>query len=74
MKSILKNFLLIFAAFIISCDPAGSSFSPNPEPIIPAEINVGTGMFIFSMNDIDGGLIGGASLDADSFSTIINSF
>ena len=29
---------------------------------------------LFSMNDIDGGLIGGASLDADSFSTIINSF
>ena len=53
MKSILKNFLLIFAAFIISCDPAGSSFSPNPEPIIPAEINVGTGMFVFTMYDID---------------------
>ena len=53
MKSILKNFLLIFAAFIISCDPAGSSFSPNPEPIIPAEINVGNGMFIFSFNNID---------------------
>ena len=29
---------------------------------------------LFSMNDIDGGLIGGASLDAHSFSTIINSF
>ena len=53
MKSILKNFLLIFAAFIISCDPAGSIFSPNPEPIIPAEINVGNGMFIFSFNNID---------------------
>ena len=29
---------------------------------------------LFSMNDIDGGLIGGASLDAQSFSSIINSF
>ncbi|MDG1797573.1 MAG: triose-phosphate isomerase [Flavobacteriales bacterium] len=29
---------------------------------------------LFSMEDVDGGLIGGASLDADSFSAIINSF
>jgi triosephosphate isomerase len=29
---------------------------------------------LFSMVDVDGGLIGGASLDADSFSAIINSF
>ena len=28
---------------------------------------------LFSMEDVDGGLIGGASLDADSFSAIINS-
>ena len=53
MKIILKNFLLIFAAFIISCNPTGSSFSPNPEPIIPAEISVGSGMFIFSFNNMD---------------------
>ena len=53
MKLILKNFLLIFAAFIISCNPTGSSFSPNPEPIIPAEISVGSGMFIFSFNNMD---------------------
>jgi triosephosphate isomerase len=26
------------------------------------------------MKDIDGGLIGGASLDSESFETIINSF
>ena len=53
MKLILKNFLLIFAAFIISCNPTGSSFSPNPEPIIPAEISIGSGMFIFSFNNMD---------------------
>ena len=53
MKSILKNFLLIFAAFIISCNPTGSSFSPNPDPIIPADISIGEGMFIFSFNNID---------------------
>jgi len=29
---------------------------------------------IFSQNDVDGGLVGGASLKADSFSTIIHSF
>ena len=29
---------------------------------------------LFSMEDVDGGLIGGASLDANSFSAIINSF
>ena len=29
---------------------------------------------LFSMEDIDGGLIGGASLDSKSFESIINSF
>ena len=29
---------------------------------------------IFSMNDVDGGLIGGASLNAEDFYTIVNSF
>jgi triosephosphate isomerase len=29
---------------------------------------------LFSMKDIDGGLIGGASLDSESFESIINSF
>ena len=53
MKLILKNFLLIFTFFIISCNPTGSSFLPNPEPVIPAEISIGSGMFIFSINDID---------------------
>ena len=53
MKLILKNFLFIFAAFVISCDPTGSSFSPNPEPVIPAEISIGSGVFIFSYNNMD---------------------
>jgi len=29
---------------------------------------------IFSKPDVDGGLVGGAALDAESFITIINSF
>ena len=49
MKIILKNFLLTFTVFIISCNPAGSSFNPNPIPVIPAEIGVGSGTFIFSL-------------------------
>ena len=53
MKLILKNFLLIFAAFIISCNPTGSSFSPNPDPVIPADISIGEGMFILSFNNMD---------------------
>jgi len=53
MKLILKNFLFIFAAFVISCNPTGSSFSPNTEPVIPAEISIGSGMFIFSYNNMD---------------------
>ena len=53
MKSIIKNFLLIFAAFIISCNPTGSSFSPNPDPVIPVDISIGEGMFILSFNNVD---------------------
>ena len=53
MKLILKNFLLTLTVFIISCNPAGTSFSPNPVPVIPAEISIGTGMFVYTMNDID---------------------
>ena len=53
MKIILKNFLLTFTVFIISCSPAGSSFTPSPIPVIPAEISIGSGTFIFSFNNID---------------------
>ena len=53
MKLILKNFLLFFTVFIISCSPAGSSFTPSPIPVIPAEISIGSGTFIFSFNNVD---------------------
>ena len=53
MKILLKNFLLTFTVFIISCSPAGSSFTPSPIPVIPAEISIGSGTFIFSFNDVD---------------------
>ena len=53
MKIILKNFLLTFTVFMISCSPAGSSFTPGPNPVIPAEIGIGSGTFIFSFNNVD---------------------
>ena len=53
MKLILKNFILFFTVFMISCSPAGSSFTPSPIPVIPAEISMGSGTFIFSFNNID---------------------
>ena len=53
MKLILKNFLLTLTVFIISCSPAGSSFTPSPIPVIPAEISTGSGTFIFSFKDVD---------------------
>ena len=52
MKKIKKLILLLFIS-VFSCSPAGSSFSPNPDPIIDAEINIGSGQFIYSKNNID---------------------
>ena len=52
MKKIKKLILLLFVS-VFSCSPTGSSFSPNPDPIIDAEINIGSGQFIFSKNNID---------------------
>ena len=53
MKIIFKKLSVFFLFIIVSCEPAGSSFNPNPEPIIPAEINVGSGVFTFTKNNID---------------------
>ena len=52
MKKIKKLILLLFVS-VFSCSPTGSSFSPNPDPIIDAEINIGSGQFIYSKNNID---------------------
>ena len=53
MKIIFKKLSVFFLFIIVSCEPAGSSFTPSPEPIIPAEINVGSGVFTFTKNNID---------------------
>ena len=52
MRISYKYYIIILFA-VFSCNPSGSSFLPNPEPIIPAEISIGSGMFIFSKNNID---------------------
>ena len=49
----IKIYSLIFFISLISCNPSGSTFSPNPDPIIPAQISTGNGMFIYSRNNID---------------------
>jgi len=53
MKIIFKKLSILFLFIIVSCDPAGSTFTPSPEPIIPVEINVGSGVFTFTKNNID---------------------
>ena len=49
----IKIYSLIFFISLFSCNPSGSTFSPNPDPIIPAQISTGHGMFIYSRNNID---------------------
>ena len=49
----IKIYSLIFFISIISCNPSGSTFLPNSEPIIPAQISTGNGIFIYSRNNID---------------------
>ena len=49
----IKIYSLIFFISLFSCNPSGSTFSPNPDPIIPAQISTGNGMFIYSRNNID---------------------
>ena len=49
----IKIYSLIFFISIISCNPSGSTFLPNTEAIIPAQISTGNGIFIYSRNNID---------------------
>ena len=47
----------------------------NEIPILyGGSCNAGNAADLFSKNDVNGGLIGGAALNADSFTTIIESF
>ena len=50
-----------------------SSISDNLPIIYGGSIKPETAKDIFNQEDVDGGLIGGASLNADAFSEIINS-
>ena len=52
----------------------GSYISDQTSIIYGGSCNPSNSKELFSMKDIDGGLIGGASLDSESFEAIVNSF
>ena len=52
----------------------GKEVSENTSILYGGSCNPTNAVELFSQKDIDGGLIGGASLDANDFLTIINSF
>ena len=52
----------------------GREISQNTSILYGGSCNPGNANLLFTQQDIDGGLIGGASLDAYSFLRIINSF
>ena len=52
----------------------GGEISQNTSILYGGSCNPGNANLLFTQQDIDGGLIGGASLDAYSFLRIINSF
>ena len=52
----------------------GNKIAENLSILYGGSCKPGNSNELFSMEDIDGGLIGGASLDSNSFESIINSF
>ena len=46
----------------------------NTRILYGGSVKPGNAKEIFSMEDVDGGLIGGASLNADDFMAIVNAF
>jgi triosephosphate isomerase len=66
------NEMHMFIRKIIS-DLYGQVISENIIIIYGGSVNDNNAKELFSMSDIDGGLIGGASLKADSFSKIVHS-
>ncbi|MEC9209532.1 MAG: triose-phosphate isomerase [Bacteroidota bacterium] len=52
----------------------GSEIAQNTSILYGGSCNSSNAVELFCQQDIDGGLIGGASLDADNFVSIINSF
>ncbi len=63
-------------AFIRSlvADKFGPEMAQNISILYGGSVKPGNAKELFSQPDVDGGLIGGAALDADSFLSIINSF
>ena len=55
-------------------DSYGNKIADNLSILYGGSCKPGNSNELFSMEDIDGGLIGGASLDSNSFESIINSF
>ena len=55
-------------------DKYGKEVADNTSILYGGSCNAGNAKELFSNPDVDGGLIGGASLKADSFMTIINAF
>ena len=55
-------------------DKYGKEVADNTPILYGGSCNAGNAKELFSNPDVDGGLIGGASLKADSFMTIINAF
>ena len=52
----------------------GSKIAENTSILYGGSCNPGNAKELFTQKDIDGGLIGGASLKADDFLSIINAF
>lgn len=52
----------------------GKTAAQNTSILYGGSVNAKNARELFSQNDVDGGLVGGASLKADEFLTIINSF
>ena len=55
-------------------DSFGDKIADNLSILYGGSCKPSNSIELFSMEDIDGGLIGGASLDSKSFESIINSF
>ena len=63
-------------AFIrkIVADKYNQEVADNVSILYGGSVNPGNAKEIFSKQDVDGGLIGGAALKADSFISLVKSF
>ena len=61
------------ARALVSDTPDPNDFSENISIIYGGSVKPDSASEIFGKNDVDGGLIGGASLNAEDFIEIVNS-